>query len=292
MLNNTIFARFAGLGDAVFMNTIVFHFWKETGKKVLVASNQPQIFAGNPGAWTFPFSSIKWLIRSGILMQKVRLVDGFTFLTYQPEGQGETMQPMKEHILSFLAHKVGLREIVNKPLLFLSKKELRKARLPEGTRPWLAMHSTGITEMTENKNWYPDRFVRVAENLKSHFRVVQLGLPSDPVIPCDLDLRGKVSPRGAAATIASCAALICQVGYLMHAAAAVGTPAIVIYGGFEAPWESGYAWNVNLFTKLPCSPCWLKGPCPYNKKCMQEIRVEEVTEKALEILLNRQPSLV
>jgi hypothetical protein len=49
-----------------------------------------------------------------------------------------------------------------------------------------------------------------------------------------------------------------------------------IYGGFIAPWESGYEQNINLFTKLPCSPCWLREPCPYDKKCMKQITVDEV----------------
>jgi len=277
-MKRKMFLRFAGLGDAVFVNTIAYHYWQETGRKSWVASNYPEIFRGNPGAWTLPFSSPKWLIRAGILMRKAGLVDGLTFLGYQPDGSGENMRPLERHILAVLAEKAGLREIPARPRIFLSRKELEGARLPDSGKPWVAMHSTGTTEGTLNKNWYPERFHEVAERIREKARVVQLGLPGDPDLPFDLDLRGRVTPRQAAATIASCRAVVCQEGYPMHAAACVGTPAVVIFGGFIAPWESGYHSNVNLFTPLPCSPCWLKGPCPYDRKCLQVITVAEVVE--------------
>jgi ADP-heptose:LPS heptosyltransferase len=107
------------------------------------------------------------------------------------------------------------------------------------------------------------------------------------LLEVDLDLRGKITPRAAAAVLASCSGLVCQVGYLMHAAAAVGTRAVVIYGGFEAPWESGYVQNNNLFTKLPCSPCWLREPCPYNKKCMDQITVDDVFGEVCTLLRSK-----
>ena len=126
--------------------------------------------------------------------------------------------------------------------------------------------------------------MEVSKKLRNTCRVVQLGPASDPLLEVDLDLRGKITPRAAAAVLASCSGLVCQVGYLMHAAAAVGTRAVVIYGGFEAPWESGYEQNTNLFTKLPCSPCWLREPCPYDKECMKKITVDEVLDRVQKIL--------
>jgi ADP-heptose:LPS heptosyltransferase len=85
--------------------------------------------------------------------------------------------------------------------------------------------------------------------------------------------------------------LVCQEGYLMHAATALGIPAVVIYGGFIAPWESGYEQNINLFTKLPCSPCWLRGPCPYDKECMKQISVDDVMNSVSEALNKKMPSV-
>lgn len=269
--------RFAGLGDDLFVSTIAYHLWKQDGRKVFVAGSHPELFRGNPGAWVIPTHSQKIAHQIGRLFIKLRVIESMTYMGYQPEEKGGGMKPMDSHIFEVLAKKVGLKSVPIKPEFFLSKKEQIQSALPPGAKPWVAMHSTGVTEMTDNKNWYPERFLELSKKLRENYRIVQLGRTCDPALEVDLDLRGKIRPREAAAVLASCFGLVCQVGFLMHAAAAVGTRAVVIYGGFEAPWESGYKQNINIFTKLPCSPCWLREPCPYNKECMQKIDVESVT---------------
>jgi ADP-heptose:LPS heptosyltransferase len=277
--------RFAGLGDDLFVNTIAYHYWLEAGKKVYVAGSHRVLFRGNPGAWIIPTSSQKIAHQLGRFLMALGVVESMTYMGYQNVAKEEGMKPMEAHILEVLSEKVGLKTAPKKPLIFLSEAEKRQFALPNGGKPWVAMHSTGVTEMTKNKNWYPERFLEVSQKIRGFCRVVQLGRVGDPDLEFDLDLRGKVNPRQAAAVLSSCSALICQVGYLMHAAAAVGTKAVVVYGGFEAPWESGYAENINLYTELPCSPCWLRGPCPYDKKCMDQISVDDVIEKIQNTLI-------
>lgn len=278
--------RFAGLGDDLFVNTIAYHLWLQSGRKVVVAGRRRELFQGNPGAWIVPTASQKIAHQLGRLLKALGVVESMTYMGYQNETSYGGMKPMRAHILEVLADKVGLKSAPKKPVIFLSETEKLKLALPTGAKPWVAMHSTGVTEMTENKNWYPERFLEVSQKIRSWCRVVQLGRPSDPALDADLDLRGKVTPRQAATVLISCSALICQVGYLMHAAAAVGTRSVVVYGGFEAPWESGYETNMNLYTRLHCSPCWLRDPCPYNKKCMDRISVADVYKRLNEILKN------
>ena len=45
---------------------------------------------------------------------------------------------------------------------------------------------------------------------------------------------------------------------------------------YELVWQSGYSCNENLFTKLPCSPCWLWSKCDFNHKCMTDIDASSV----------------
>ena len=283
--------RFAGLGDDLFVNTVAYHLWKQEGRKVVVAGRHPELFRGNPGVWLVPTKSQKIAHQIGKILIRLRLIDSMTYLGYQPDEADGGMKPMASHIFEVLAKKVGLKNAPKKPEIFLSPSELKKASLPSGQKPWIAIHSTGVTEMTENKNWYPERFTEVLKKLREVCRVVQLGRESDPPLEVDLDLRGKIRPREAAAVLASCSGLLCQVGYLMHAAAAVGTRAVVIYGGFEAPWESGYEQNINLYTKLPCSPCWLREPCPYDKECMKQISVDDVMNSVSEALNKKMASV-
>jgi ADP-heptose:LPS heptosyltransferase len=70
----------------------------------------------------------------------------------------------------------------------------------------------------------------------------------------------------------------------MHAAAAVNVPSVIVYGGFEAPWQSGYPMNVNLYSDVECAPCWLESICPHEKKCMEMITPEIVVEKTKSLL--------
>ena len=283
-LRRMMMLRFAGLGDDLFVNTISYHLWKQEGRKVVVAGRHPELFLGNPGAWMIPTRSQKVAHQVGRLLLKLRIIDSMTYMGYQPDEKDGGMRPMNAHLFEVLSKKVGLRNAPKKPEIFLTNEEKKRASLPIGLKPWIAIHSTGVTEMTDNKNWYPERFMEVSKKLRDTCRVVQLGRKCDPRLEVDLDLRGKIHPREAASVIASCSALVCQEGYLMHAATAVGIPSVVIYGGFIAPWESGYEQNINLFTKLPCSPCWLREPCPYDKKCMKQITVDDILSATLKII--------
>ena len=283
-MKNPLFLRFAGLGDTLFVNTIAYHYALAYSRRVYVASPHPALFRGTPNVVALPTNSQKIAHQLGKLMKRVGIVDEMVYMGYQPEGPDTKMQPMSAHILSVLAAKIGLPIAPTRPVLFLSKQELQLSALPQNSKPWIAMHSTGVTEMTANKNWFPERFATVAEQMRRNFQIVQLGLSSDPSLNSDLDLRGRINPRQAAATLASCKALICQAGYLMHAATAVGTPAVVVYGGFESPLETGYDCNLNLFTKMDCSPCWLPTACPYDRECMNRISAQDVLA-ALDLLL-------
>lgn len=69
------------------------------------------------------------------------------------------------------------------------------------------------------------------------------------------DYRGALSLREVFLLMKDLDLFVGQVGFLMHVAAAVFCPSVIIYGGFEAPWQSGYAENDNIFSEISCSPC-------------------------------------
>ena len=65
----------------------------------------------------------------------------------------------------------------------------------------------------------------------------------------------------------------------MHVAAAAGKPSVVIYGGYEHPDCSSYPENINMYTDISWSPCWLlMEPCPYDRVCLSRITPERVEE--------------
>ena len=62
----------------------------------------------------------------------------------------------------------------------------------------------------------------------------------------------------------------------MHLARAVDTRSVIIFGGREKAWQSGYPCNENLETSPACSPCWQNNNCDNQKACMSEIQSSDV----------------
>lgn len=91
------------------------------------------------------------------------------------------------------------------------------------------------------------------------------------------------SIRLASAVIAKAKLVITHEGALHHIAAAVGTPAIVIYGGYISPDVTGYPEQVSLFTGEGLG-CGMRVPCNHCAKCMSMIEPEMVAQKAMAFL--------
>jgi hypothetical protein len=50
----------------------------------------------------------------------------------------------------------------------------------------------------------------------------------------------------------------------------------VIYGGYIDPVSTGYPGNIDLYSAVECSPCWLRTPCPIGLKCLHQITPGQV----------------
>jgi ADP-heptose:LPS heptosyltransferase len=72
-------------------------------------------------------------------------------------------------------------------------------------------------------------------------------------------------------------------GGLHHAAAALGVPAVVLFGGFIPPLVTGYETHINL-TGGAQEACGSLKPCDHCRKAMDAISVEEVAAAARTII--------
>jgi hypothetical protein len=84
--------------------------------------------------------------------------------------------------------------------------------------------------------------------------------------------------------ILSYKAVVCNEGGISHIAAALGTPAVVLFGGFTRPEWTGYDFHINLTVYEDCSPCYNNSPCRNNFKCWDKISMKEVERLARELL--------
>lgn len=135
---------------------------------------------------------------------------------------------------------------------------------------------------SQNKKW--GNYPHVAAHLAAEGRDIrQFRRPGqcDGLIP---GVKTVETPnfRAAAAVLANAALYIGPEGGLHHAAAAVRTPAVVLFGGFISPQTTGYDGHANLFTGGQA--CGSLRTCDHCRQAMARITTEMVIEAAQAML--------
>lgn len=124
-----------------------------------------------------------------------------------------------------------------------------------------------------NKDWGWARWDELATLLRARrIPYTQLG-PIDSPLLKGAEWIETNSMRYAAAVMAVARAAVLPEGGLHHVAAAVGTPAVVLFGGYIAPAVTGYAAHRNLFVHTSAHPlgCGMRVACRHCRDAMAEI---------------------
>ncbi len=145
----------------------------------------------------------------------------------------------------------------------------------------------------EYKNWGEENFEKLIALIKKDFDCVifLLGKKEDKFIKEAIDLREKMNIDEITYFISKMDLMIGNDTGLMHIAEAVGTPFIVIFGPTDEKRIGPYTPSPNFISickDLPCRPCYEIGKpvtCKH-RKCLSEIKVEEVYKTAYKILTN------
>jgi ADP-heptose:LPS heptosyltransferase len=184
-----------------------------------------------------------------------------------------------------IAETLGLALKDITPELYLTRSEISAAAndIRNVRRPNVAIHVQAAS--SPNKNWPLENWKElIARNPGTGF--VQVGQRDEPVVPGACSLLG-TGLRRSFAVIKQCDAFIGIDSALGHAATALRTPAVILFGA-STPTIWGHTRNTNLYARRYCSPCIDRlqaSPCPFSVACMSEISVELV-EKALRRLLS------
>lgn len=129
-----------------------------------------------------------------------------------------------------------------------------------------------------NKQWPVDRYDQVALQLRiAGHDVVQFAYGQGWRIAAARQVKTD-SFRLGLAVLARAALYIGPEGGLHHGAAAVGVPAVVLFGGFIPPQVTGYAMHTNLTGGAEA--CGSLSACPHCRAAMARISVEEVLAAA------------
>lgn len=139
-----------------------------------------------------------------------------------------------------------------------------------------------------NKQWPVARYDAVAAALRFDLAIPGIRV-IQPVPPGQKPLMSWAEPietptfRHALALVGLTTLYIGPEGGLHHGAAAMDTPAIVLFGGFNSPRSTGYPWHTNIAVGEPCGTVTR---CPHCEQAMASITVERVVDAAYRILEN------
>lgn len=214
---------------------------------------------------------------------------GFLYMRY------EHARPPEVHLSRIIGDWVGLKVTDTHPDCIV------RSDLFEGYRKSF-VHLAGphivfqrrSSEWTPNKNWPDPNWLALITSLARNATVIEIGQEESAggsiTSPNYVDMRGKTSLEELVALVAACDLYVGPVSGPMHIAVAVGTPSVTICGGYESP--RGYehpagvksTTNVFLSSNLPCSPCWLREPCPIGLKCLTSISPAQVEKTIAGVL--------
>ena len=197
----------------------------------------------------------------------------------QPLFYGEFLPSLSFNIKAsrIIAKSFKVYELDNAvPDVFLTNKELHigKELISKFKHP-IIINPTGAC--SNNKEWYYDRWNDVVSKLEE-YTFIQVGIKTERLIEGTKDFRFGYSLREQLSILANSKLYVGVDSFWAHAAAALNVKGVVLFGA-STPVIWGHESNVNIYKDISCSPCidWiLDSDCPYSKRCMTSISVDEV----------------
>lgn len=269
---------FGGIGDDLLCASVAKEIRdREPEARIWMLTRSPELFDHTP-FFSGVFSLDHWHLWEAPSIRSRRLFLAYTRERVPGSNSGEDVPPT-EHILAAMCRNAGLRGDVALKSYFTLTDERRAGALAQTQITVQCIGPESGTAML-NKLWGPKRFQEVIDRLQQLFRgeveVIQVGGSGDVRLDGVIDLRGKANIRETAGILSQSACFIGTTGFLMHLARAVECRSVIIYGGREHSWQTGYVCNENINSLVECAPCWQWNRCDFGRMCMELISVEQV----------------
>ncbi len=189
------------------------------------------------------------------------------------------------NILDSMCRKVGVTKPCHSVDLYLTREELddAKALLDNVSRPIVSIQTTAGEFGGGRKLWPQDYWTALVELLADQgITVIHLGGVEETIVPKTISMIGKQDIRRSMAFVAQVDLHVGVVSSLMHAAEALNTQAIILYGGFERYKNHGYSHITPVESSYSCAPCATAhekiSPCSQNNACMREIKPQQIAD--------------
>lgn len=272
-----------GFGDHLMLSAVIEGIKAERPElRIRVAANHPELFLHNP--------HVEEALYEGRLKKRdPKLLERYTRTYFRPPQ--ERYLQLTGHLIDDMYARAGieLRDRPHQPRIYLTDAELkfRERQIEALPRPRIAIVPFGKSSVRLPNKIYPaDQWSALTQLLGTlEGSRVHLGTRAEgPLAEGAVDLRD-IGYRHMASVLRRCDLLITHVSGIMHLAAAVRTPALVLYGAAEHPAISGYPWNRNLYTPIECGPCWMEEPCSHHS-CMRGLTPQVVLAEVRDMLIN------
>jgi heptosyltransferase II len=206
---------------------------------------------------------------------------------------GEIPAHEKFYYLELLRRAGWIDSIPDEPFIKLQVNEARRARAVDqlasaGIRPHGVRIAIGAgASYGSAKCWPPSRFAELANQLQAQWDadVILFGVAGETDVSSaiasemknpPIDLTGKTSIADLPALLSQCHVFIGNDSGAMHVAAAVGLPAVAIFGPTDPFGTAPVTPRHTVIRRQPyCSPCFLRR-CPIDHRCMTRITASEV----------------
>lgn len=264
----------AGFGDTLMVGAVAREIKKRYGNvHITVNRVKDELLANNPHVDT-----------TG------QRYDGID-LNYHYTANNHTVPgPFTRNLIEVMCEKIGIRNPAHSVDIFLTQAENDYAQklIENLVKPVITLHTTPDSFDNGRKLWPIEYWEELVGMLKrKNCSVIQLGASGELSIRGTVDLTGKQDIRHSIAIIKAANLHIGIVSSLMHGAAATGTDAVILFGGFERYSLHGYE-NVHpIESCIECSPCIQPHTkiekCPINNQCMREITPDVVFNKTAEV---------
>lgn len=248
-----------GIGDDLMACGEARHMHAKTGRKVCIRRRDGR-----------PYWSSVW--------------DGVPFLARRADANTDTIingGGTRGYIGVKYGDRWAWRKYTARPAQIVFTPEERAFAAPHAGRVMIEPHGKNVGHT--NKVYPFNRWLEVVRSMPGT-QFVQCGAGDLPWL-AEPNVKHVVTPsfRHAAAVLAGSRALVSGEGGLMHAAAAVGVRAVVVFGGFISPEVTGYDMHKNLFAGEGLG-CGLRVNCQHCAKAMSRITPAMVVDNLKEIL--------
>lgn len=263
----------AGFGDTLMVGAVAREIKKKFGNvKVTVNRTRDELLRHNPYV--------------DYVSQRYDGID----LNYH-YGKYYAGTPFTTNLIEVMCRKVGITHPSHSVDIFLTTEEKQFAQiLTKGMkRPIVTIHTTSDNFDNGRKMW-PLGYWRILVSLLNREKctIIQLGGLGEKRIKGTVNCTNKYDIRRSIALIWAADLHVGIVSSLMHGAAAVKKPSVILYGGFEQSQLHDYKTVIPLESHISCAPCikanTIIEKCQINNKCMYEILPERVFSTVKEVL--------